>query len=416
MPFRPSSTFIRFPRAFVWPAAGLLLAAAVAALAIALLATNAGAVRAQQGCTLDDVRQDGGTTPGATIDLLFRFSGCNAPIGGDITITLHEDIGLPSGFDEDNVVILTSLGRYQPRYAPDERGDENEIIEILMPGCGAWNQYGTDDGANCDNVGTLEGIELEDIILPNVPADDDDGYPVTITWGGIEVLSGKVGVDPALEVDGDNEVGYGETIEIDGLGFTDGVSVDLYAKLISGSGTEACNQATGSGWTQIGDGAIVGSNHRFTSRFEIKSSQFRSSGRYQICAIDGAGVVSVKSPIITITAGLEVVGLSEVSPGDRVTLKIVGGGSGVRVSNVRVAGRQLQPGQWSHSGDNIIVTLPPSASGTVTIGATLGDKFVSANITIRDADLSGAAPTAASVWESSSSSAPTAWLAMKSVR
>ena len=49
MPFRPSSMFITLPRAFVWPAAALLLA--VVAVAIVLLAMDPGVVRAQSACT-----------------------------------------------------------------------------------------------------------------------------------------------------------------------------------------------------------------------------------------------------------------------------------------------------------------------------------------------------------------------------
>ena len=230
-------------------------------------------------------------------------------------------------------------------------------------------------------------IQLENFKLPGQRATEDDGYEVTIVWGDTRV-TGKVAVDATLEIVGDGEVGYGETVEFRGFGFTDGVSVDLYAKSISGSGTEPCSSATGSGWTEIGDGTTVGTDHRFTSQVEISSNQFRSAGRYQVCAVDGAGVESVVNPLITVTAGLEFVGSSEVSPGDRVTLKIVGGGSGVQVDEVRVAGRLLPSGQWSLSGDSILVTIPPTASGTVTIGATLDGKFVSANITVKDADLS----------------------------
>ena len=64
MPFRLSSMFIRFPHAFVWPAAGLLLAVAVAAVAIALMAVDPGAVQAQAACTDLVLDQVDDYTPG----------------------------------------------------------------------------------------------------------------------------------------------------------------------------------------------------------------------------------------------------------------------------------------------------------------------------------------------------------------
>ena len=338
-------------------------------------------------CGSLDIDQDGDTTPGETVDLTFRFApdGCSpGELNQEITILLHEDITIPSGFGKDDVVIIAG-GRFTPLWV-DDSADSGEPTEIELPGCQSWRQGGSDRGV-CDFANSPVVIELRNFRLPEQRATEDDPYEVTIQWDGGQPLTDKVAVDAALEMVGDGEVGYGETVEIRGFGFTDGVSVDLYTKPIAGSGTEACNQATGSGWTQIGDDAIVGSNYRFTSQVEISSNQFRSAGRYQICAVDGAGVVSVDNLIIAVTAGLEVLGVSEVSPGERVTLKIVGGGSGVRATSVRVAGRQLPISQWSQSGDSLIVTLPPGASGTVTIGVTLGDRFVSVNITVRDATL-----------------------------
>ena len=321
-------------------------------------------------CAGLDVRQDDETTPGATVDLTFRFTpnDCSpGPLDQVFTILLHEDIGFPAGFDEDDVVIIAA-GRFVPVWVDDSVGS-GEPHEIELPGCQQWSSGSGDPGV-CQFAGPPVVIEFKNFKLPEQRATGDDPYRVAIEWDG-RTLTDSVAVDAALEIVGDSEVGYGETVEVRGFGFTNGVSVDLYARPISGSGTEACTAATGSGWTEIGEGTIVGSNYRFTSQVTISSNQFRSAGRYQICAVDGAGVVSVANLIFTVTAGLEVVGLSEVSPGERVTLKIVGGGAGVHVSSVRVAGRQLQLGQWSQSGDNLIVTLPPSASGTVTIGATL---------------------------------------------
>ena len=130
----------------------------------------------------------------------------------------------------------------------------------------------------------------------------------------------------------------------------------------------------------------MGSNHRFRADVEVVSSLFRSAGRHQICARDGGGVFNNTSLPVIITAGLEVAGSSEVSPGGEVTLRIVGG-SGSRVESVLVAGQSIS--QWSQAGDTLRVTLPPRHSGRVTIAARLdgSSELVTVNITIRDAEL-----------------------------
>ena len=379
MPFRPSATFMRSPRAFVWPAAGLL---AVAAMAISLLLADVVAAQSSDNCTLVPDRTGGSeTTPGSKFDFTFRFEdGCAAP-SGEIDIILHEDITVPSDFDDDDVVIFGSTGRYYPTFVDD--GDSGDDTEITLPQCAGWRQRGDSDfRVVCENE-ELVAIRLEGLLLPDTPPEEDEPYYVTIAWADGNPLRSKVGVNATLELDGDNEVGYGETIAIEGFGFSDDVSVELFAKQSNGS--EDCSTASGSGWTKIGS-TTVDPDHRFDIEVEITSNLFRSAGRYQICALDGAGNENNESLAIVVTAGLEIVGSSEVSPGDPVTLKFIGG-SGGSVDTVQVAGRQLPNSEWSRSGDNLIVTLPANVSGTVVITVYMGTNPVSAKVTIGDADL-----------------------------
>lgn len=377
--------FLRSPRAFVWPTAGLLLAAAVAAVAIALLAGNAGAVQAQQGCDLV-LDQDDDYTPGSTFDLTFKFTPEDCKPGeftSEFTIFLHEDITIPSGFDKQDVIIIAG-GRFSPDWVDPNRGS-GEPHEIELPGCQSWRRGSGDPGV-CDNTSPPVVIELNNLQLPDQPDNDDDPYIATIQWDGGSPLTERVRVDATVDIDGDDEAGYGETIKLRGAGFEENVTVEIYA--MPNTGSVSCREANAggwSGWTQVGT-AEVGSNYRFTAEIDISSTQFRSAVRHQICAVDGAGNTNGTSISLVITAGLELIGSSEVSPGDRVTFKLVGGGA-LASNPVRVQGRQHD--QWSRSGDNLIVTLPPSASGRVTVGVTLASgKFVSTIITIRDADLS----------------------------
>ena len=100
-----------------------------------------------------------------------------------------------------------------------------------------------------------------------------------------------------------------------------------------------------------------------------------------------------------ITAGLEIVGSSEVShPGDQVTLKFIGGSGGQRN---RRAGRRTAGACWSHAGDNLIVTLPTNVSGTVVITVYIGTNPVSAKVTIGDADLTVSGIPSRGVWPGS---------------
>ena len=338
-------------------------------------------------CTDLEIDQDDEKTPGATVDLTLRFTpgGCD-PTGDDgdlhdeITITLSEEIAIPSGFDEDDV-SLRAARRYELRWTDVNRNDD-EPHEIVLPGCGGW-ESGSDD-AVCDETGLPVTIVLNNLRLPDVPADSDDPYEVTIQWENGPPFRGKVAVDASLEVDGDDEVGYGETIRFEGLGFSDGLTVDLYS-ISSISNNMDCSTAGGGSWTRIGS-ATVGSNHRFRADVEVGTNLFRSAGKYWVCARDGGGVFNITAAAVTITAGLEITGSSEVSPGGEVILRIVGG-SGSRVESVLVAGQSIS--QWSQAGDTLRVTLPPRHSGRVTIAARLSGSSepVTVNITIRDAEL-----------------------------
>lgn len=337
-------------------------------------------------CTDLEIDQDEETTPGASVDLTLRFMprGCDPTGDGglhdEITITLSEEIAIPSGFDKDDV-SLRAARRYELRWAEADEYDD-QPHEIVLPGCGDW-ETGSDDDV-CDETGFPVSIELKNLRLPNVPADSDDPYEVTIQWQNGRVFDDEIAVDAALDVDGDDEVGYGETIRFEGLGFSDGLTVDLYA-ISSTNNNMDCSTAGGGSWTRIGS-AEVGSNHRFRADVEVGSSLFRSAGRYWICARDGGGVFNNAAAGVIITAGLEVAGSSEVSPGGEVTLRIVGG-SGSRVDEVLVAGQTIR--QWNQSGDTLRVTLPPRHSGRVTIAARLdgSSELVTVNITIRDAEL-----------------------------
>ncbi len=336
-------------------------------------------------CETLDIDQDD-TAPGATVDLTFRLKpdGCSpGELTSEITIFLHEDIGFPSGFDQDDVRIIAGT-RFTPVWADDSMGTD-EPHEIELPGCQAW-RLGSSDPGVCEDANHPVVIQLENFRLPAQRDTPDDPYEVAIQWDGGMRLPDNVAVYATLEVDGDDEVGYGETIRFQGLGFSDGLTVDLYAARSDGSA--GCATAGGGGWTRIGS-AEVGSDHRFRADVEVVSSLFRSAGRHQICARDGGGVFNNTSLPVVITAGLEVSGSSEVSPGGEVTLRIVGG-SGSRVDEVLVAGQTLNRSQWNQSGDTLRVTLPPRHSGRVTIAARLNgsSELVTVNVTIRDADLS----------------------------
>ena len=378
-------TFGRFSRVLVLPAAGLFIAVAV--VAIALLATGPASGQAQPAvCTDLEIDQDGDYTPGSSADLTLTFTpdGCSpGSLNREFTIFLHEDIGFPSEFDKDDVVIIAG-GRFVPDWVSPSEG-RGEPHEIQLPGCQSWRRGSGDPGV-CDEADYPVVIELRNFKLPDQPDTVDEPYEITVGWNDGQTLTDNVRVDATLEIDGDNEIGYGETVTLLGAGFEGITSVEIY--VLADGGSQACdiaNSSNWSGWTRVGS-AQVGSDYRFSSEFEVTSTQFRSAVRHQICAVDGAGNTNGTSISILITAGLEIVGSSEVSPGDQVTLKFIGG-SGGRVDSVSVAGRQLQREMWSHSGDNLRITLPTNASGTVVITVYIGTNPVSAKVTIGDAEL-----------------------------
>lgn len=140
-------------RALACAAAGLLLA--VAGLALAALMATSDSVMAQQGCQ-PEISQDD-TVPGEDFDLTFDFgSNCSAP-DQEITILLHEDIGVPSDFDEDDVLIFAG-GRYYPAFV--DLGEVDDDTEIVLPQCSGWRLRGDEDfRLNCPNV-DLDAIRL----------------------------------------------------------------------------------------------------------------------------------------------------------------------------------------------------------------------------------------------------------------
>ena len=365
----------------------MLLGIVAVATALAVLVITAepasGAPSGQSGadCERLELDQDDDTTPGATVDLTFRFAPADCRPGdvrSEITILLPEELTIPSGFDEEDVSIRAGR-RYTPEYRPDINRNDDEPQEIVIPGCQAW-----EDVDNCSEVTQdISRITLRNLRLPDLPAEDDEPYEVSIQWDGGDKLTAKLGVDATLEVD-DDELGYGETATFTGIGFTDDFTANLYAERSDGS--VDCDAIARSG-NKIGS-ADVDSNHRFTIDVDIATASFSQSGKYQICAVDGAGRHNNTSVRIEITAGLEPVGSSEAAPGEEVDFRIVGGGN-LNVTAVSVAGlRCSNPCRWRQSGNTLSVTLPPGLAGTVSVRAEFGDgPSVSAKVTIGDIDL-----------------------------
>ena len=327
------------------------------------------------------------TTPGATVDLTLIFEPTNCSPGGldeEFVITLHEDIGITSRYDEDDIVIRAD-GRFIPDWADYSELDDG-THQLELPGCQAWGpKIGNNIGV-CDRADQPVSIQLENVRLPNQPASSSDPFFVSITWprGSSNTLitdtDGAVGVNASLDVDGSKEGGYGDTIKFEGSGFDDGITVTLFARLDTGS--ETCNNV--SGWRNIGTNT-VGDDHTFTLDIEITSAFFRPAGKYQICAVDGSGVNSGTSIGIEVTLGLEVIGGgadATFRPGQEVTLSVEGATGNVSVTDILIAGRPLS--QWRTAGNNIIVTIPPGTSGTVTISVQFPEmtERVSAIITI----------------------------------
>ena len=355
-----------------------------AAVVLAGLLPGSESVRAQEAATcVDLVRQDS-TTPGDTADLTLSFLPANcAPgdLGGDVTITLHQDIDLPTGFGKDDIIIRAG-GLFEPTFV-DVDTDEDGDHQILLLGCQAWREYGGANTGVCDLVQPPMSIELKDVLLPGLPSDSGEGYEISVRWADGAHHADTIDVDATLQVDGDDAKGYGETVKFNGLGFSNGLTAKLFA--LPDAGSKACTLVGGAGWTEIGI-TSVGSDGRFTSEIEITTNLFRAAGKYQVCAVDGAGVSSGTSVDIDVKAGLTVVGAGsglDFTPGQEITLSIAGGGAGLSVESILVGGKSLSQGQWRQGGNNIFVTLPTGRSGTVTIFVTFSNgQTASANITI----------------------------------
>ena len=359
-----------FASPFLW----LLLAAALAAAVLL-----PGPAQAQAGCRLAELHISE-TTPGAEFDLSFDFEGNCAPPRDDITVTLHEDIGVPS-LIANHQVRIGAPGRFYPYYVDPGETDDGDH-ELIIAGCSGWTRSlsGGDD-VNCADAGNLETIRVTNLTLPNRPADTDEGYVITIGWEGVGRFRDSINVDASLEVNGDDEVNYGETVQFSGAGFADGLSVDIYANQSNASA--ACSEI--SGWRQVGS-TTVGSSGSFTVQVEISQTDFRNAAKYQVCALDGEGTTSGTSIAFDVSPGLEVAGGSErrFAPGEQVTLRFIGGAA--PVATVLVAGRLHR--QWRQLGDNLLVTLPVNLSGRiVTISVEFGGGRASVNVRLADIEL-----------------------------
>ena len=376
-----------------WPwlaiLAGLILAAT------ALLATTASENRAaalpmgQTPTTCTDLRidQDDDNTPGARVDLELTFltqangdGNCEPGDRADeITIKLPKELNIPDDFDKSDVTIRATGPRYQPVWMDLYRGD-SDPHEIRLPGCAEWESYGA--RVDCNDV-TLSHVRitLNNLRLPAYPPPEDETYDVSVKWDSGQELTSSLLVYPTLEIDDDDEpVRYGETVTFTGIGFTRGVTANVYAN--QGGNSSTCSATDVSDWREIAS-PVVGSDYRFTTDVLIDTSDFRNSGRYQVCVRDGAARSLIRPINMTVAAGLIVSGSGSVSPGEEVRVRLVGGNPGILA--MYVGGR---PAKWRISSDSLYVTLPPDKSGTVQIRAVFSDESsASATITISDAEL-----------------------------
>jgi hypothetical protein len=368
--------------------AGLVLAAT--ALAISAISENHAAASfvgqsQPAACSILVIDQDEDYTPGGRVDLELTFTDANGDRDctpglptDEITIELPEELNLPDRYDRDDIVLRAG-SRYQPNWVDIYHGD-GEPHQIQLPGCVEWEFY--DTRADCDEV-NLDAVRitLNNLRLPDHPPPEDETYTVSVQWDSGAKLTRSLRVDPTLVVDDDDEtVNYGETVTFTGVGFTRGVTANLFANQQGGSSD--CSASDVGDWREIAS-SVVGSDSRFTSEVLIDTSKFRRAGKYQLCVRDGAARSLARSISITVAAGLIISGSSSISPGEEIRLRIVGGNPGIRT--VYVAGRTAQ---WRTSSDNLFVTLPPSQSGTVTIRAEFGDgRSATTNITISDAEL-----------------------------
>lgn len=380
-PFRP------------WPWLTILvgLVLSVTALVASAVSENpaAASIAAQSepaDCAILVIDQDDDYTPGARVDLELTFTDPNGNRNctpgrptDEITIELPEEMSVPTGYDKDDVVLRAG-SRYQPNWMDYYSGDSGSH-EITLPGCNEWKFYGAVVDCAEVNLAAVR-IRLNGLRLPAHPPPEDETYTVSVQWDSGPKLAFPLRVDPTLVIDDDQDetVNYGETVAFTGIGFTRGVTANLYANQQGGS--SVCNSSAVSDWREIAS-ATVGSDYRFTADVPIDTSNFRRAGTYQVCALDGAGRRLSGSISITVAAGLIISGSGSVRPGEEVRLRIVGGNPGIR--NVYVGGRSTQ---FRVSSDTLHVTLPPSQSGTVTIRAIFhDDRSVSTNVTISDAEL-----------------------------
>ena len=332
--------------------------------------------------------QNDDTGAGDTINLKLTFKdkggqtcGIKAGRNREITIILPKEMTI-SGLDRNDVSILFSGKRYNPRLFNKRQADDSREIEISS--CSTWEDSSDDPPAQCGIALPKITIQLRGLRLPLKPA-PDKGYRVKAEFendSGKSVLRDTLAVHPFLDVDQDDDtLRYGQTITFSGAGFNKGLSATLHA--IPSTGSKDCASTSGSGWRQIAS-TNVGSDHRFTADVEIVQAQFPTAGRYQICASDGAGLHILGSKSISVGAGVTLSGPSEVSPGDDVTLRLVGNPGSI--SRVTVAGRSATI--KSQSSGSITVTMPPSVSGVATIRVVFADgssTFV--NVTVTDAAL-----------------------------
>lgn len=236
-------------RPALWTAAALILLAAIIAI---LAGANPG--HAQDACTALALDQHDDTTPGGTFNLTLAFDppGCTPPgdFASEITITLHQDIGIPSGFNKENI-RLRAPQRYNLQFADLSRSDNDEPHGIELPGCAGWQAIGSNEYRGCDTAQAPLSIQLRDLRLPDAPASDGDEYTVTIRWGdGADLPQKTIRVDAALEISGDRELDYNDTARFQGYGFSSGLTVRLYAK--AGNDAETCDNRTGE-WKDIGN-------------------------------------------------------------------------------------------------------------------------------------------------------------------
>lgn len=340
-------------------------------------------------CSILVIDQDEDYAPGARVDLELTFTdadgdrNCTPGLPTDeITIELPEELNLPASYDQDDITLRAG-SRYQPKWMDVYHGD-GEPHQIQLPGCVEWEVFGS--RADCDEVNlTAVRITLNDLRLPSYPPPEDESYTVSVQWNSGEKLIRSLRIDPTLDIDDDDiedddTVRYGQTVSFTGIGFTRGVSANLYANRQGGS--SACTSSDVSDWREIAS-TVVGSDYRFTADVPVDTSNFRRSGTYQICALDGAGRRLTGSISITVAAGLIISGSGSITPGEEVRLRIVGGNPGIRT--VYVGGRTAD---WRTSSDNLFVTLPASQSGTVTIRAEFRDGgSATARVTISNAEL-----------------------------